>query len=45
MFGSNSSGTRQLYVMSAEGGPARAITNVPPGYGAMFGRWSPVPIP
>lgn len=45
MFGSNSSGTRQLYIMSAEGGPARAITNVPPGYGAMFGKWSPVPIP
>jgi TolB protein len=43
LFGSNSSGTRQLYVMPAEGGPAHAITNVSPGYGAMFGLWSPVP--
>lgn len=45
LFGSNSSGTRQLYVMPAEGGPAHAITNVPAGYGAMFGVWSPVLIP
>jgi TolB protein len=45
MFGSNSSGTRQLYVMPAEGGPAHAITNVPPGYGAKYGRWNPVITP
>jgi TolB protein len=45
MFGSNSSGTRQLYVMSADGGPAQAITNVPPGSGAMFGIWNPVLAP
>jgi TolB protein len=43
LFGSNSSGTRQLYVMPAEGGAAHAITNVPPGHGAMFGMWNPVP--
>jgi TolB protein len=41
MYGSNQSGTRQLYVMPAAGGPSRAITNVPAGYGAMFGTWNP----
>lgn len=45
MFGSNSSGSRQLYVMPAEGGAAHAVTNVQPGYAAMYGRWNPVPIP
>lgn len=44
MFGSNSSGTRQLYVIPAEGGEAHAITNVQPGCGAMFGIWNPVPV-
>lgn len=45
LFGSNASGARQLYVMPAGGGPAQAITNVPPGSGAMFGIWNPVPLP
>lgn len=41
LFGSNRSGTRQLYVMPAGGGQSRAITSVPPGSGAMFGSWNP----
>jgi hypothetical protein len=45
MFGSNSSGTRQLCVMPAGDGPAQAITNVPPGSGAMFGMGNPVLVP
>ena len=36
VFGSNRSGTRQLYVMPAEGGDAWAITDVAPGWGAMW---------
>jgi TolB protein len=45
LFGSNSGGTRQLYIMPAEGGEAQAITDVPAGSGAMFGIWNPVPLP
>lgn len=45
LFGSNATGTRQLYIMPAEAGEALAITSVQPGYGAMFGIWNPVPIP
>jgi hypothetical protein len=44
LFGSTSSGIRQLYVMSVDGGEAKAITNVPSGWGAMFGTWNPVPV-
>lgn len=40
-FGSNRTGTRQLYVMPAEGGPANPITNVPAGHGAMWPSWQP----
>ena len=47
LFGSTSSGRRQLYVMPVAGGDAHAITNVPPGSGAMFGSWNPAiaPVP
>jgi TolB protein len=45
LFGSNSTGTRQLYLMPADGGPVRAITSVPAGSGAMFGYWNPVQTP
>jgi TolB protein len=45
MFGSNSTGTRQLYVMPAAGGAALQITNVGPGSGAMFGCWNPILAP
>ena len=41
-LGSNRSGTRQLYVVSVEGGELRAITQVPAGYGAMHARWRPL---
>jgi Tol biopolymer transport system component len=40
-FGSTRSGTRQLYVMPAGGGEARAITDVPAGHGAMWAHWRP----
>ena len=43
VFGSNRTGTRQLYVMRAEGGDARAITRVKPGWGAMWPHWQPLP--
>jgi len=42
VFGSNRSGTRQLYVMPAEGGAPYPITCVPPGWGAMWPNWQPV---
>ena len=42
VFGSNRSGTRQLYVMPAEGGDAYAITRLKPGWGAMWPLWQPV---
>ena len=40
-FGSTRSGTRQLYVMPAEGGEAVPVTFVPPGHGAMWAHWRP----
>ncbi len=40
-FGSTRSGRRQLYVMSAAGGNARAITDVPRGHGALWPYWQP----
>lgn len=45
LYGSNAGGTRQLYVMPADGGPATQVTNVEPGSGAMFGLWNPVLAP
>ena len=41
VFGSNRTGTRQLYVMRADGGEASAITRVKPGWGAMWPSWQP----
>ena len=43
LFGSDRDGTMQLYVADADGGNARAVTNVPPGHMAMHGHWRPVP--
>jgi len=40
-FGSNRTGTRQLYVMPAEGGDAYPITRLKPGWGAMWPHWQP----
>jgi len=42
VFGSNRSGTRQLYVLRAVGGDAYAITHVKPGWGAMGPQWQPL---
>ncbi len=41
VFGSNRSGSRQLYVMAADGGDVRAIADVPEGSGAMWPHWRP----
>lgn len=41
VFGSNRAGTRQLYIMRAEGGGAYPITRVKPGWGAMWPHWQP----
>jgi len=41
VFGSDRSGTRQIYVMPAEGGDAYPITRVKPGWGAMWAHWQP----
>jgi len=41
-FGSNRTGTRQLYVMSANGKVVYPITNVASGWGAMWSHWQPV---
>ena len=35
LFGSNRTGIRQLYVARADGSDARAVTDVPEGWGAM----------
>ena len=42
LFGSDRSGTMQLYVSSADGGDAWPITSVPSGSSAMHGHWQPV---
>ena len=45
MFGMKpEGGVRQMYIMPADGGETIQITDVQPGYGAMFGAWSPVPV-
>ena len=41
VFGSNRTGLRQLFVMRAEGGDAYPITQVKPGWGAMWPHWQP----
>jgi TolB protein len=40
--GSNRTGIRQLYVMTAGGKNAKPITSVGPGHGAMWAHWQPV---
>jgi Tol biopolymer transport system component len=40
-FGSNQTGTRQLYVMSTEGKLVYPITDVTSGWGAMLPHWQP----
>lgn len=46
VFGSNRTGTRQLYVMRAEGGDVvYPITHVKPGWGAMWPHWQPPSAP
>ena len=41
LFGSDRSGTMQLYVADADGREAYPITNVPAGSCAMHGHWQP----
>lgn len=41
LFGSNKTGTRQLYVMHLATGKTQAITDVPEGHGAMWAHWQP----
>lgn len=43
-FGSNRTGTRQLYVCGLDGADAHPITRVPPGSGAMWAYWQPAPL-
>jgi Tol biopolymer transport system component len=40
-FGSHRDGTRELYMMAAEGGEAHRITDVGAGSGAMWPHWRP----
>ena len=42
LFGSDRSGSMQLYVARADGSDARAVTNVPANSCAMHGHWQPV---
>ncbi len=39
IIGSNRTGTRQLYLIPAEGGELRPLTEVPSGHAAMFPQW------
>ena len=43
LFGSDRSGTMQLYVATVDGQDVRPITHVPAGHCAMHGYWQPVP--
>jgi Tol biopolymer transport system component len=40
-FGSNRTGERQLYVMDESNRAVRQLTQVAPGYGAMWAVWRP----
>ncbi len=42
LFGSDRTGTMQLYVATTDGQETRPITNVPAGHCAMHGHWQPV---
>lgn len=42
LFGSDRSGTMQLYVAMIDGTDLRPITDVPDGHAAMHGHWQPV---
>ncbi len=41
IYGSNESGTRQLYITPSDGGEAHQITHVAEGWGAMWPHWRP----
>lgn len=41
LFGSNRTGTRQLYVARPDGSEAHQLTDVPAGSAAMWGYWQP----
>jgi len=41
IFGSNRTGTRQLYVMDRDAKNVYPVTNVQPGWGAMWPHWQP----
>jgi len=41
LFGSNRTGTRQLYVARPDGTNVRQLTDVPQGSAAMWGQWQP----
>ncbi len=43
LFGSDRSGTMQLYVAGADGSRPKQITDVPSGHCAMHGHWQPRP--
>lgn len=43
LFGSDRSGTMQLYVSATDGSKVHAITSVPPDSCAMHGHWQPRP--
>ncbi len=43
VFGSNRTGTRQLYVLHLATGKTHAVTEVPGGNGAMWPHWQPRP--
>ena len=45
IFGSNRSGTRQLYVSRTNGRDQYAITHVKAGWGAMWPHWQPIDNP
>lgn len=42
IFGSNRTGTRQLYVLDLNSGEERTLTDVPTGHGAMWPHWQPI---
>lgn len=44
LFGSDRTGTMQIYVARVDGSDAKAITAAPPGWSAMHGHWQPVAV-